>query len=167
MKKIMVIGCCGSGKSTFSKRLQEKTKLPVVHLDQLYWLPNWTESEVGDWEKKVTTAANQPSWIIDGNYGGTMDIRLEKADTIIYLDRSRWLCTWRILKRTIQSYGKTRADMAEGCAERFDLEFIHYTFIFNTIKRPKLLKKLNSISDTKKVIILKSEQGIEDYLLSI
>jgi adenylate kinase family enzyme len=164
MERIMIIGCCGSGKSTFAEKLQKRTNIPLIHLDKLYWLPNWTEPKVEDWEKIVTIESEKKSWIIDGNYGGTMEIRLRKADTIIFLDRSRWLCTYRILKRTIQDYGRTRKDMAAACVERFDWEFLVYTFRFNTVKRPKLLKRITNFRASKSIIILKNEQEIEAFL---
>jgi hypothetical protein len=74
MKRIMVIGCCGSGKSTLSLKIQRITGLPLFHLDQYYWQPNWSEPSKEKWEKIVADLANKEEWIIDGNYGGTMDL---------------------------------------------------------------------------------------------
>ena len=88
MKRVMVIGCGGAGKSTFSKKLGQLTGLEVIHLDQYYWKPNWEESDKEEWNQLATQLATKPSWIMDGNYGGTMDIRIARADTIIYLDFS-------------------------------------------------------------------------------
>jgi len=117
----MVIGCCGSGKSTFSKQLKAMLNLELIHLDQYYWKPHWVESDSAEWSNKVQELANKEAWIMDGNYAGTMKWRIARADTIIYLDRSTLTCLWRVIKRTIQHYGKSRPDMPEGCKERFDL----------------------------------------------
>lgn len=160
----MVIGCCGSGKSTFSSKLAEQTALPLYHLDQYYWKPNWTETETKQWEKIVKELAEKPAWIIDGNYGGTMDIRLKEADTIIYLDRSTLVCLWRVIKRIIKFHGRVRPDMPEGCKERFDWDFLHYVTIYNISRRKSILKKINSVAEDKDIRILKSDSDTAEYL---
>ena len=119
MKKIIIIGSCGAGKSTLAKQLHQATGVPLIHLDTQYWSAGWVEPTKAAWEQKVKTLVAQPGWIMDGNFGGTMPIRMARADTIIYLDRSRWLCLFRVLRRVAKNYGKTRSDMAAGCPERF------------------------------------------------
>ena len=86
MKKILVIGCCGAGKSTFSKKLHKILKLPLIHLDTYYHKPNWEEPEKEDWKKIVSSLAHRKEWIMDGNFSDTFDIRIPRSDTIIYLD---------------------------------------------------------------------------------
>lgn len=92
MERIIVIGCCGAGKSTFARRLHDKTGLELVHLDKLHWSSNWVESDRETMKQRVQEVVEKPKWIIDGNYSGTMDIRIEKADTILYLDYPIWKC---------------------------------------------------------------------------
>jgi len=137
----MVIVCCGAGKSTFSKKLAKITNLDLIHLDQHFWKPNWEETEKEQWSKIVSELANKESWIIDGNYGGSMDIRIKHADTIIYLDYPTLKCLWRVTKRIIKYHGKERPDMPKGCKERFNLEFYHYVALYNFLRRKKLIKK--------------------------
>ena len=117
MKKIMIIGCCGGGKSTLARRVHEITGIELIHLDQHYWKANWVESEKEEWRQKVEELVKGDSWIIDGNYGGTMEIRMRRADIIVFLNRERWTCLYRVLKRTFLNYGKTRADMPPKCPE--------------------------------------------------
>ncbi|MEL7122101.1 MAG: adenylate kinase, partial [Bacteroidota bacterium] len=136
MKRIMIIGCGGAGKSTLARQLHEKTGLPLIHLDKHYWLPNWVESDKKAWKQKVQQFAHEEDWIIDGNYGGTMDIRLERATTVIFLDRSRWLCLYRVMMRLLKNKGQTRMDMGAGCKERFNWEFMSYVFHYNETRRP-------------------------------
>ena len=161
------MGCCGAGKSTLAKKLHDKTKLPLIHLDKLYWQPNWIESTTVEWEQMVEEVSDTGSWIIDGNYGGTLDIRLAKADTIIFLDRPTWLCLYRVLKRTIQYYGKNRFDMPNGCNERFDFNFLKYVYRFNKIKRDNLLYKVENYRGKKSVFILDSDKKIQQFLSNI
>ena len=99
MKRILILGCCGAGKSTFARALSEITGVDIIHLDQEYWNPGWIETSKGIWQKKVEELVKHDSWIMDGNYSGSLDIRLSRADTIIYLDRSTWTCFFEIIQK--------------------------------------------------------------------
>ena len=167
MKRIMIIGCSGAGKSTFARNLYDVINIPVIHLDQHYHLPNWEEPPKEEWEEKVKELVEGEEWIMDGNYGGTFDIRMRKADTIIYLNYSTLSCLHRVIKRTIKYYGQSRPNMAPGCKERFNLEFLHYVAVFNMIKGKSISKKLESLSESKKVITLKNDKEVEDFLSNI
>lgn len=164
MQRIMIIGSCGSGKSTISHQIQKATGLPLYHLDQYYWKPNWTETPKEEWEQIVTNLAAKDRWIIDGNYGGTMDVRFERADTIVYMDMSTVKCLWRVMGRIYKYHGKVRPDMPEGCAERFDLDFLHYVATYNLVRRKGLLKKLETLKKKKKIISLKNDNDIQAFL---
>ena len=167
MKRIMIIGCGGAGKSTLARELGNILGLPLVHLDQAYWRPNWVERDKQEWEEIVTKLADQDRWIMDGNYGGTMDIRLQRADTVLFLDRSRWLCVYRVLLRLWQTGGRTRPDMAEGCEERFNLPFLQYVFFYNNTRRPGILKKLNRLSSKQSVFRLRSQREIDHFIAGL
>lgn len=128
--RIMIIGSPGSGKSTFSRRLAEITSIPLIHLDRTYWNAGWIETpkeQFYAWQRKIVQG---DTWIIDGNYGSSMDIRLSKADTVINFELSRWTCIMGYFKRLITNVGQSRPDMGEGCPERLDLEFIKYIWKF-------------------------------------
>src|SRR5690242_8971677 len=98
MKRIAIIGSSGAGKSTLARRLGEITGIEVIHLDKIYWLPGWTEPSKEEWSQKVTEVIKGESWILDGNFGGTMETRLAACDTAILLDIPRSVCVYRILK---------------------------------------------------------------------
>src|SRR5918992_2213979 len=102
MKRILVIGSGGAGKSTVARRLGQLLDLEVNHLDKFYWKPGWVESPRDEWLETVIELINRDSWIIDGNYSGTLELRLQKADTVVFLDMPRRLCLWRIVKRNLQ-----------------------------------------------------------------
>lgn len=164
MKKIMVLGCCGAGKSTFARALQQRTGLELIHLDQHYFQPNWVEPESTQWAEKVKQLAAKDSWIIDGNYGGTMDIRLAVADTVVFLSYPTWTCLKRVLLRTWKNYGKERGDVPAGCKERFSLSFLHYVALFNRVKRPNILAKLKAVEKEKAIYILSNDQAVDNFL---
>ena len=167
MQRIMVIGCCGAGKSTFSRRLHAVTGLELIHLDQHHWQPNWVEIDRIEWTKTVQKLAEKPQWIIDGNFGGTMSIRIEKADTIVYFDFPTWFCLWRVIKRIWTYHGKTRPDMTEGCPERLDFEFLHYVGTFNLVKRKAILEKLEQVKDQKVLKVFKNDRDANAFLDSL
>ena len=160
----MVIGCCGAGKSTFSKALHAITRLELIHLDQHYWKPDWEETDSEQWRATVQELAGRPAWIIDGNYGGTLDIRIERADTIIYLDYPTWKCLWRVIKRILKYRGRERPDMPKGCRERFDWNFLHYVATFNWRKRGPMMQKLNALKQEKRVEIFQNDQDAIRFL---
>ena len=117
MQRIMIIGCGGAGKSTLAKKLGERTGLPVVHLDQIWWSPgNWEHLSKEEFDARLAAEVEKECWIIDGNFNRTLDIRLERADTVIYLDFPRWLCLRGWIGRVIRNWGHAREDMAPAAA---------------------------------------------------
>lgn len=135
MRRILVIGSGGAGKSTFSAKLGVKLGLPVVHLDACYWSAGWVERDKEEWREVVGRLVAEAAWIMDGNYGGTLDMRLAACDTVIFLDMPRFLCLWRILRRRLRFHGKTRPDMAEGCEEHLAWEFIRWVWNYPAVRK--------------------------------
>jgi adenylate kinase family enzyme len=139
---VAIIGCSGSGKSTLAGKLAERTGLPLIHLDREYWKPGWVEPDRDAWKAQVAELARRPAWIMDGNFGRTLAVRLQAADTVVLLDFPRWRCLVRVLRRTIFGRGKVRDDMGPGCPERFDLEFLRWIWRRRRDSRPRVLAAL-------------------------
>ena len=137
VKRVLVIGPCGAGKSTASHALASRLSLPLYHLDQMHWRAGWIEGSKEELVADLEPVLAGDRWIIDGNYGSTMSTRLERADTVFYLDFPIWLCLWRAIKRVWKWRGQTRPDMASGCPERFDREFFLYIASWNWAVRPR------------------------------
>jgi adenylate kinase family enzyme len=110
-RRIIVTGLAGSGKSTLSLALGARTGLPVVHLDLHFWKPGWVAPSEPEWRAKQRAVLAGDAWIADGNYHETLDLRLERADTLIVLDMPWWLCSWRALLRGFRMPG----EFPEGC----------------------------------------------------
>jgi adenylate kinase family enzyme len=162
MNRVLVIGCSGAGKSVFSQRLAARTGLPLVHLDQEFWRPGWMPLAPDAWRQRVAALADEPRWIMDGQYGGTLSLRLKHADTVFVFDMPRWLCMTRVLRRTVRHFGRTRSDMAQGCVERFDWEFLKYIWNYKHNQRPRHLATLEGFDGT--VIMLRRPADVETYL---
>ncbi|HTH51298.1 MAG TPA: hypothetical protein VL501_05165 [Pyrinomonadaceae bacterium] len=163
MKRILVLGSGGAGKTTFSQRLGERTGIPVVHLDALFWKPGWTRTPDDEWAEILRVEVSKPAWIMDGNYGSSRRLRLDAADTVILLDMPRWLCMWRVLSRTARYYGRGRPDMAGGCVEKFDLEFIAWVWTYKNRSRKRVMNDLSTARD-KRIVILRSRADVENFL---
>ena len=132
MERVLIIGPCGAGKSILAVELAKRLALPVHHLDQLHWHPGWIEGSNDDLVRKLEVILAGERWLIDGNYGGSLALRLTRADTVIYLDYPIRLCVMRLLRRIAIWRGRTRPDMTDGCPERFDLEFLVYLLRWNS-----------------------------------
>lgn len=104
----MVIGSGGAGESTLSRRIATATGLPLVHLDRLYWRPGWVPTPTKEWHRVVELAVAADRWVIDGNYGRTLDVRFAAADTVVFLDVPRLRCLARIVKRALCNRRRTR-----------------------------------------------------------
>ena len=98
-KRILILGCGGAGKSTLARRLGAATGLPVVHLDGLYWQPGWVAMERAAWRRTVENEIAKDAWIIDGNFGSSLELRLSRAQAAVYLDYSRAVCLAGVLRR--------------------------------------------------------------------
>lgn len=166
MNRIIVIGCPGSGKTTLSKALAEKTDLPLIHLDKIQWTGDWQCVRGEDFDKILKDELEKPQWIIDGNYNRTLEMRLGYCDTVIYLDYPTHISFYGALRRAIYNYGKVRDDMGGNCKERFDPSFFWFILTFNLKNRKKYHRLLNRYGD-KKIIILKSRKNTERFLSTI
>ncbi len=169
MKKILIIGSGGAGKSTLARQLHDATCIEVIHLDKVFWRPNWVETPKDEWEKTIENLLNKDSWIMDGNYGGTLEMRFAICDTVIFLDMPRTICVWRAFARFLIYKKKARPDMAEGCEEKFDLEFLKFLkWIWDYPKRtkPKVEALVKQFQDTKEIIRLTSKKEIEDLFMN-
>jgi adenylate kinase family enzyme len=162
MRKVLVLGCSGAGKSTLALQIGRISGLPVIHLDQHYWLPGWQEPGRETWLRTVLALIAQPRWVMDGNYGGTLVLRLAAADTAIFLDFPTRLCLCRVLRRVIGAFGRVREDMATGCPERFDLSFLRYVCRYRREDRSRHLATVQTFGG--RLIILCRPAEVAGFL---
>ena len=158
MKKVIVIGCPGSGKSTVSRALYNKIGIPLYHLDMMYWNSDKTTVEEIVFLERLSAVLEKDEWIIDGNYGSTMELRMAACDTVIFLDYPFEVCLGGIKERR----GKPRSDMPWVETDE-DAEFIEFIKNYNEQQKPKVLELLEKYSD-KNIVIFKSREQADAFL---
>ena len=158
MKRVIVIGCPGSGKSTVSRALHNKTGIPLYHLDMMYWNADKTTVEKSVFLERLSAVLEKNEWIIDGNYGSTMELRMAACDTMIFLDYPLDVCLDGIRERR----GKPRSDMPWIETEE-DAEFIEFIKNYEEQQKPKVLELLKKHSD-KNIIVLESREQADLFL---
>ena len=168
MKRLLVLGNSRSGKPSFAKKLANKLGIPCIHLDSHYWKPNWVPTPKEDWSSIVRRLIDEEEWGMDGNYSTTLEKRIRRADTVIYLRVTRPVAFWRIIRRRIAHHGKVRAELPEGCHEKIDFDFLKW--IWNHPKRAKrgtfpILEKYSNSENTILYLDSKETQAFLDYVV--
>lgn len=169
MNRVMIIGFSGSGKSTLAGQIAKLIGTEPTYMDSLNFLPGWVETSREYKRDKLAPILECDKWVIDGSYRQVLyKERIEKADTIIFLDMNRLLCLYRVIKRRIMYNGKVRPDMAKGCPEKIDFEFLKWVVLDGRKKRPKFYRELEEIrktfGDTKKIYIFKRPRQVKNFL---
>lgn len=161
-RRIMIVGNNGSGKSFLAGKIADITGLPLVHLDAIYWRPNWEAPTPAEWADMQRELVMKDSWIIDGNHSGTMEIRFDAADLVIFLDFDRLTCLMGVLKR----HGKKRADMPDHLADRLDGEFVKFLKGLWTFRktRRKMILALHERDPAKAFLVIRSRRAMRKCL---
>lgn len=168
MRRVLVVGCSGAGKSRLSSALARGLGLPVVHLDAEFWRPGWVETPDDAWERRVAELVARDAWVCDGNFARTLPMRAARADTVVHLDLPRRTCLRGVLGRWWRDRGRVRADMAPGCPERFDLAFLRWVWGFRRKVRPDVLRKLAAFEAAGgRVVTLRSRAEADAWLRSV
>ena len=161
MKRVIVIGCPGSGKSTFSRALRDKTGLALYHLDMLYWNEDRTTVERSAFLERLSAVLSEDEWIIDGNYASTMEMRMAACDTVFFLDFRTDVCLEGVRERR----GKARDDIPWVETET-DEEFLEFIKSFNCGQRPEIIELLKKYSD-KNIVVFSSRDEADDFLKAL
>ncbi|HKA12561.1 MAG TPA: AAA family ATPase [Candidatus Dormibacteraeota bacterium] len=140
--RVLVLGSAGAGKTTFAVRLAELLDLPLIHLDFEYWRPGWQPTPPEEWPIRVDELIAGEAWVMDGNYGGTMERRLARADAAVFLDVHRVRCLWRVVVRSLRYWRRSRPDLPPGCPERFDWGFFAWVWTYGRRSRGRAIELL-------------------------
>lgn len=164
MKRVMIVGQPGAGKSTLARALGDLTGLPVVHVDRIHHLPGWKPRQRDEKIAMALESHARPEWIFEGGLSATYMERLARADVLIVLDFPLWLRCWRVFKRTLLYYGRTRPDMADGCPERFEAEFWRWIWDTRHSGRRGILALIERAGPNTDVVVLRSASQVRRWL---
>ena len=167
MRRVLVIGSPGAGKSTLSARLATKLGVPVHYLDRHHWLPGWKYRDTASAREIVRALADTPEWVMDGNFAETFDLRMPRADSLVWLDYPRTTCIRRILMRSIADYRKAKPDLPEGCPEGFDLGVLRFAWRFPADGRPQILAGIERFGAHLRITRIESDRAAEDFLATV
>lgn len=169
MQRIVILGNAGSGKSTLARKLGKRLKLPVVHLDRLFWEPGWAEPDAEQFRSRVRSALATDSWVCEGNYARrTFDLRLGRTDLIIWLETSRLTCFLRVVIRSVLN--RPRPDLPAGCTEKLDREFfafLRYVWNFDRDSRPGIERMRLTFGPLVPIVWLQNQREITAFLNSV
>ncbi|MBU6149398.1 MAG: hypothetical protein KGQ54_04310 [Verrucomicrobia bacterium] len=165
MKKVMIFGRPGSGKTQFAERLGTITEIPVFHLDRYFYSANWKEKPEQDFLKDLYGILKEELWILDGNCMHSLPLRLKHADTIIYFKMNRILCLYRILKRFVIRRLSAQAfpDRAEGCSEQLSWKLLIYTWNYHK-RWDSLIEKYREEMSMKPWIFIQTCREMKTFL---
>jgi adenylate kinase family enzyme len=166
VQRVAVLGSGGAGKSVLAAALAERTGLPVVHLDVVYWRPGWTAPPRDEFDAKLAAAVAEERWILDGNFlrDDDADPRFGRADTVIFLDLPRRICLWRIIRRLVRDRRRSRPDLPHGCPEGIDVAFWLWVWRYPADNRPDVLERLAGLGPEVAVHRLRSQRDVERFL---
>lgn len=166
-RRVRVIGISGGGKSELTRSLAPLLDLPVIHMDVEFWLPGWVEREDGAWRRKLEELVAQDCWIMDGNYGGSMNITLPPADIIIHVCCTSAVALWGAVSRRFKANWRARSDLAEGCQEQLDPAFLGYVWRFNRDSLPNVEARVAEFGAGKPYIRLKGRRGAKRLIYAL
>jgi len=164
MKRIMIVGCIGSGKTTFSKKLSKKIGVEIIHLDDFFFDKKNKIKGKKEWEEVVTALSQKENWIMDGNYPGTFDIRLKRVDTIFFLNISRLQCIYNVFTRGIKKYFHGASNELPPISNNFKINIYQRILKYNKGRRQRHIRALMSNTKNIDINIFNSYNEINNYL---
>jgi adenylate kinase family enzyme len=165
VQRVVIVGPGGAGKSTLARRLAARSGLPLIHLDEHFWHPGWIETPRDTWRMRQRELFAGDAWIADGNYSATLDERLPRADTVIFLDFPVWRTIPRALRRSIGQRGT--AVQAEGCPERVDVQFLRWIANYRRRSRPVVLAAIAEHAPQARVHVLRNPRAVDAFVDAI
>ncbi|MDK4702385.1 AAA family ATPase [Rhizobium sp. CNPSo 4062] len=163
--RILIMGCSGGGKTTLAQKIVAFLDLPYISMDrEFFWLPGWVKRDKAEERALIAAKVAEDRWLIDGTGPSTFDLRLPRTELVLWVRMPRWICMWGALSRALRWLGRSRPDMAPGCPERIDWEFLRYIWDWEQKFAPKVLAGLAQHGPDVPVLQLKSRGEMRQLL---
>lgn len=164
-RRILVVGCSGGGKSTLSQKLARHFDLTYISIDRdILWLPGWRQRDRAEQRQRIAVRIAADRWVMDGTGPSTFDLRVPRSDVVIWVRMPRLLCVWGVLTRWLKYFGRTRPEMAPGCIEKVDREFLEFIWTFEQKFSPRIVAGLAEHGPEVPVLQLKSRRQMSQLL---
>lgn len=169
MRRIMIVGQPGAGKSTLARNLGERTGLPVVHIDTIHWQPGWVERTRDEKTRLCLEVEAREQWIFEGGHSSTWENRVARAELLVWIDRPAPIRFWRVMLRTLRQRGQTRADLPENCPEQLGKlgELLSFMWHSRHSARVKMAQLVMAAPAGCRVVCLRSDRETQAFLESI
>jgi adenylate kinase family enzyme len=168
MQRVVILGCSGAGKSTLALKMGARLGLPVVHLDTLFYEPGWKPGNAQAFRDRTSQALAGEAWIVDGNFLSDVgEISLPRADAIVWIDQPRWLCLARAFWRSLESFGRRRPDLPDGCLDRPDRATLAYIWTYDRRFRPAISGWLGRLAPDTPVHHLNGDREIAAFVAGL
>jgi adenylate kinase family enzyme len=161
-QRVLVVGSAGARQTTFATRLGHALGLPVIHLDSEYWRPGWQHPPESEWPARLDGLTAREDWVMDGNYGATLERRLSRAHAVIFLDVPRLTCLRRVIVRSWRYRGRPGPGLPDGCPERLEWQFLLWVWNYGRRSRGRVMTLLGTSG--LPVVHLRSKREAERWL---
>lgn len=167
MKRVMIVGQPGAGKSTIARQIGQRTGLPVVHIDKIHWMPGWVERPYEEKTRMCLEVHAQEKWVFEGGHSVTWADRFARCDTLVWIDVGVWQRMYRVLRRCYRDHGKVRVDMQDDCPEQFSWEFYQFIWKTRNSSRARIKRLFEKAPESKTCVHLRNQRDISDFLQSL
>jgi adenylate kinase family enzyme len=168
MRRVVILGCAGAGKTTLARTIGERLALPVVHLDTLFTLPGWERRDPESFRAELAAAIAGDAWVTEGHpdlgpvLAATLELSVPRADLVLFVHQPRWLSLWRVIRRWLTDRGQSRPDLAEGCPEQLDWPSLRWIWGFEQHIRPAAERALGAYATP--VVHLNGDRDIAAFV---
>jgi len=167
VNRIVLVGSGGAGKSTLAIRLGKRLSLPVVHLDEHFWLPGWQRLDVKEQQVVLDRLLDEERWVMDGDHIRTQSQRFSRADTVVFIDYPRYRCLSRVVGRALKHRGRNRPGMNAGCQERVNWALLRWVWRYKVVERPQVLANIEAFSGRTRIVVLRNDGEVERFLKEV
>jgi adenylate kinase family enzyme len=166
-RRVIVIGSPGAEKGALARAIAERLKIPCLELERLYWRPGWRKPTAEEWRAQVTELADREQWVMEGTFPSTLDIRVARADWLVFVDAPMPVCFIRKLKEMIRARRDRKAEAAPGCPPRIDTRLLRFIWTFPTSIGPRINTIIARERRNRTIFILRSKREQEDFLAKV